>query len=58
MATMYDTAMVSAGAASLATLPLMGISVAWLVLAAFTLLMAGGALLRAQPRNTGKQIRL
>lgn len=51
---MYDKAMVGGGAASMATLPYTGVNTVWLLLAAFTLIMAGGALLRALPRRTGK----
>jgi LPXTG-motif cell wall-anchored protein len=48
---MYDKALVSGGAATLATLPVTGFSVLWFVIAGFALLMAGGALLRIVPRR-------
>ena len=48
---MYDKALVSGGAASLAMLPVTGFNVLWLVIAGFALLMAGGALLRIMPRK-------
>ncbi|HMG42372.1 MAG TPA: LPXTG cell wall anchor domain-containing protein [Acidimicrobiales bacterium] len=48
---MYDKALVSGSAATLATLPVTGFSVVWFVIAGFALLMAGGALLRITPRK-------
>jgi LPXTG-motif cell wall-anchored protein len=42
---------VSTGAATLATLPRTGVNSIWLILAAFALIMAGGALLRIAPRR-------
>lgn len=47
---MYDKAAVSSGAATLAALPVTGLSVLWFVIAGFALLMAGGALWRIVPR--------
>ena len=48
---MYDRALVSGSAATLATLPVTGFSMVWYVIAAFALLMAGGALLRTVPKK-------
>ena len=48
---MYDKALVSGAAATMATLPRTGLDTMWLVIAAFALLMAGGALLRIAPRR-------
>ena len=50
---MYDKALASSGAATLATLPVTGFSIVWFLIAAFALLMAGGALLRIIPRRHG-----
>lgn len=50
---MYDRALASSGAATIATLPVTGLSTIWYVIAAFALLMAGGALLRIIPRKKG-----
>jgi hypothetical protein len=47
---MYDKALVSGAAATMATLPT-GLGAVWLVIAAFALLMASGALLRIAPRR-------
>jgi LPXTG-motif cell wall-anchored protein len=47
----YDKALVSGSAATLATLPMTGFSVVWFVIAAFALMMAGGALLRTLPKK-------
>jgi LPXTG-motif cell wall-anchored protein len=47
----YDKALVSGGAGTLAMLPVTGLNVLWLVIAGFTLLMAGGALLRIAPKR-------
>jgi LPXTG-motif cell wall-anchored protein len=49
----YDKALASSGAATMAALPLTGFSMIWFVIAAFALLMAGGALLRIAPRRHG-----
>jgi LPXTG-motif cell wall-anchored protein len=49
---MYDKVALSSGAATLATLPRTGFGTIWLILAAFALLMAGGALLRIAPRRS------
>jgi len=51
MVTMYDKALTSSGAATFATLPITGFNLLWYTIAAFTLLMAGGALLRITPRK-------
>lgn len=48
---MYDKALASSGVATLATLPQTGLDAVWFVIAAFALLMAGGALLRIAPRH-------
>ena len=48
---MYDKALASSGAATLAALPVTGFSVVWFLIAGFALLMAGGALLRIVPRR-------
>lgn len=48
---MYDKALASSGVATLAALPQTGFSAIWFVLAAFALVMAGGALLRIAPRR-------
>ena len=48
---MYDKALLGSGAASLAVLPHTGFGVVWLLVAAFALLMTGGALLRIIPRH-------
>lgn len=50
---MYDKALASSGAATMAALPVTGFSMIWFVIAAFALLMAGGALLRIVPRRHG-----
>lgn len=50
---MYDKALASSGAATMAALPVTGFSMIWFVIAAFALLMAGGALLRVMPRKKG-----
>jgi LPXTG-motif cell wall-anchored protein len=51
MVTMYDKAAISTGTATMAALPTTGVNTVWLVLAAFALIMAGGALLRIAPRR-------
>ena len=48
---MYDKALVSGSAGTLAMLPATGFDVLWLVIGSFALLMAGGALLRIAPRR-------
>ena len=50
---MYDKALVSGSAATLAALPMTGFNVVWFLIAGFALLMAGGALLRIAPRKHG-----
>lgn len=48
---MYDKALASSGVATLAALPRTGFDSVWFVIAAFALIMAGGALLRIAPRR-------
>lgn len=51
MVIVYDKGLVSGSAATLGMLPVTGFDMLWYVVAGFTLLMAGGALLRILPRR-------
>ena len=48
---MYDQGLTAGGVATLGTLPFTGLNLVWIVLAAFTLLMAAGAIWRIVPRT-------
>jgi LPXTG-motif cell wall-anchored protein len=47
----YNKGLLGGGTGVLSMLPVTGFSVIWFVIAGFTLLMAGGALLRIAPRR-------
>lgn len=48
---MYDKGAIGGTAATLGMLPMTGFNVVWFVVAAFALIMAGGAVLRIIPRK-------
>jgi LPXTG-motif cell wall-anchored protein len=48
---MYDKGAITGTAASMGMLPMTGFNLVWFLVAAFTLIMAGGALLRLVPRK-------